>query len=116
MTSVDELLSISSEGLSPEPKTLAKIIAAFSLGPELFDMLRRKNGFYAFESALHVFPSTSAVAISLEEWNADTLWRNGYRDLAEGLLFSRRMSSRTSFASLRPVCCALTQKQVQPRS
>jgi hypothetical protein len=25
--------------------------------------------------------------MSLEEWNADTLWRNGYQDLAEGLLF-----------------------------
>jgi hypothetical protein len=87
MTSVEELLSISSEGLAPEPRTLAKIIEAFSLGPELFDMLRCKNGFYAFESALHVFPATSAIGMSLEEWNADTLWRNAYQDLAKGLLF-----------------------------
>jgi hypothetical protein len=50
-------------------------------------MLERKNGFYAFESALHVFPLSSANCMSLEEWNADSLWRNGYRDLAEGLLF-----------------------------
>jgi hypothetical protein len=55
MTSVEELLSISSEGLAPEPRTLAKILEPFSLGPELFHMLECKNGFYAFESALHVF-------------------------------------------------------------
>jgi hypothetical protein len=87
MTSVEELLSISSEGLAPKPQTLAKIIADFSLGPGLFDMLGCKNGFYALESALHVFPLTSTIGMSLEEWNADTLWRNGYQDLAEGLLF-----------------------------
>src|SRR5271166_3116146 len=87
MTSVEELLSISSEALAPRPKSLAKIIEDFSLGPELFHMLECKNGFYAFESALHVFPLASAVGMSLEEWNADTLWRNGYQDLAEGLLF-----------------------------
>jgi hypothetical protein len=50
-------------------------------------MLECKNGFYAFESALHVFPLTSSVGMSLEEWNADSLWRSGYQDMAEGLLF-----------------------------
>src|SRR5450631_3114757 len=87
MTRVEELLSISSEGLAARPRTLATILEPFSLGLELFNMLECKNGFYAFESALHVFPMTSATGLSLEEWNADTLWRNGYKDLAEGLLF-----------------------------
>ncbi|MFZ0815639.1 MAG: hypothetical protein WAM78_08970 [Candidatus Sulfotelmatobacter sp.] len=113
MASVEELLSISSEGLAVRPITLAKILEPFSHGPELFNMLESKNGFYAFKSALHVFPLTSAIEMSLEEWNADTLWRNGYRDLAEGLLFFAE--DRTSFALLRMVYGALTQKQVRLR-
>jgi hypothetical protein len=87
MTPVEKLLSISSEPLAPRPKAPAKILESYPIGPELFHMLECKNGFYAFESALHVFPLTSAVGMSLEEWNADSLWRNGYEDLAEGLLF-----------------------------
>lgn len=87
MTPVERLLSISSEPLAPRPKALAKILESCPIGLELFQMLDRKNGFYTFESALHVFPLTSAVGMSLEEWNADSLWRNSYQDLAEGLLF-----------------------------
>lgn len=87
MTRVEELLSISSEGLAARPRNLANIHEPFPLGLELFRMLECKNGFYAFESALHVFPMTSTAGMSLEEWNAETLWRNGYHDLAKGLLF-----------------------------
>lgn len=52
-------------------------------------MLQLKNGFYAFETALHVFPITSDLdrGIDLEEWNSSSLWREGYQDLAEGLIF-----------------------------
>jgi hypothetical protein len=87
MTSVQKLLSISTEALAPRPKALAELLEPFLLGPELFRLLELKNGFYAFESALHAFPLTSAVGMSLEEWNAETLWRNCYKDLAEGLVF-----------------------------
>lgn len=54
---------------------------------ELDDLLREKNGFFAFESALHVFPTGSSAVMSLEEWNAESLWRHEYGDLADGLLF-----------------------------
>jgi hypothetical protein len=87
MTALDKLLSISSEPLAPKPEAQAQILEPYPLGPELFHMLECKNGFYAFESALHVFPLKSAVGMSLEEWNADPLWRSGYHDLADGLLF-----------------------------
>jgi hypothetical protein len=47
-------------------------------------LLARKNGFYAFESALHVFPAAPAGAPgrSLAEWNAPGLWKAAYGDLA----------------------------------
>src|SRR5580698_6157623 len=54
-------------------------------GEELFHMLEQKNGFYAFEYALHVFPLTSDPETGLEGWNAESLWRNEYQDLADGL-------------------------------
>jgi hypothetical protein len=52
-------------------------------------MLERKNGFYAFESALHVFPLATKplCGMSLAEWNSDSLWRSDYGDLTVGLLF-----------------------------
>jgi hypothetical protein len=40
-----------------------------------------KNGFYAFESALHVFPASGVISkreITVEEWNRPSLWRGSY--------------------------------------
>ena len=50
-------------------------------------MLEQKNGFYAFESALHVFPLSPDANMGLEGWNTQSLWRNNYGHLADGLLF-----------------------------
>ncbi|MBO0912515.1 MAG: SMI1/KNR4 family protein [Acidobacteria bacterium] len=50
-------------------------------------MLEQKNGFYAFEYALHAFPLTGDPETGLDAWNAGSLWRDEYQDLAEGLLF-----------------------------
>lgn len=86
-TATDKLLSIGTVSLGPAPRSLPKLLETFPLGEELFQMLQRKNGFYAFESALHVFPTASCNYTSLEEWNAEALWRNCYKDLADGLIF-----------------------------
>jgi hypothetical protein len=66
---------------------LPEWLQAYALGPEIFGMLRKRNGFYAFESALHVFPLAEDQEIGLQGWNGDPLWRKQYEDLAEGLLF-----------------------------
>ena len=89
MTSVEKLLAISSERLVPAAPTNFEPMKNYPLGPELLRMLERKNGFYAFESSLHVFPLTSDIVngSTLDEWNSDTLWRNDYGDLTKGLLF-----------------------------
>lgn len=89
MTATEKLLSISTEPLSTKPERIPEFFQAYTLGSELFNMLQQKNGFYAFESALHVFPirCDSTEEMDLETWNSDTLWRNGYQDLAQGLLF-----------------------------
>lgn len=86
-TYIEKLLSIGTEPLGPHPSFSPELLEPQVLGPELFGMLRQKNGFYAFESALHVFPIGSPDSMSLEEWNSPSLWRDCYGDLAQGLLF-----------------------------
>jgi hypothetical protein len=57
---------------------------------QLFELLFHKNGFHAFESALHVFPSGSpgAPGWSLEEWNDRRMWIGSYGELVpQGALF-----------------------------
>jgi hypothetical protein len=58
------------------------------LAGEFADFLSRKNGFYAFESALHVMAAQAcADEIGLADWNSEQLWIHEYGDLARGLLF-----------------------------
>jgi hypothetical protein len=87
MAHLEKLLAIGSAPLAAKPESMPDLLKAYALGPELFEMLQRKNGFYSFESALHVLPITRDPGSSLEGWNADSLWRNEYQDLARGLLF-----------------------------
>jgi len=87
MTAIEELISMSGNALAPRPDTMPEFLDAYVLGASLFHMLQLKNGFYAFESALHVFPVTSDPETGLQAWNDGSLWRGEYRDLAEGLLF-----------------------------
>jgi hypothetical protein len=55
---------------------------------ELTTLLKEKNGFFAFEAALRVFPAgDAACSYGLDDWNSLDLWRCGYGELAEGLLF-----------------------------
>lgn len=89
MKCTEKLLAISSECLCSKPEVMPELLRQYSLGLELFRMLQIKNGFYAFESALHVFPvrRTAGDDLDLETWNSDELWRNAYLDRAQGLVF-----------------------------
>lgn len=59
-----------------------------ALGVELLSMLEQKNGFYALEGALHVFPAKSVGdETGLEDWNASDFWRSAYEEMVEGCLF-----------------------------
>jgi hypothetical protein len=89
MTCIEKLLSISSDSLADKPSVNPKLYEDYRLWSELLRMLEDKNGFYAFASALHVFPLTSEPVngSSFFEWNSDSLWKNDYGDLTLGLLF-----------------------------
>lgn len=82
--SLKKLLSIS----KPTSKTrhdkqvLTKFIQGSNVATELSEVLSISNGFYAFESALHIFgTSPDRADWSLEEWNSPELWRSAYGNL-----------------------------------
>ncbi|MFG2935181.1 hypothetical protein [Streptomyces sp. NPDC048282] len=84
---IDELLSIASAALlDAPPKSESPSGDAIR---HLNDLLSRRNGFYAFESALHVFPVGGAglPGRSLQEWNDHNLWINSYGGLISRALF-----------------------------
>ncbi len=57
---------------------------------QLLPMLAKLNGFYAFESALHVFPlgvPINEAERDLVAWNTPKLWRGRYDSLVDGCLF-----------------------------
>jgi hypothetical protein len=53
----------------------------------LAPLLALKNGFYAFESALHVLPLRPISGRGLDDWNSAQGWRADYQGLADDAVF-----------------------------
>lgn len=86
MENLAKLLSISSGALVRDEFSLNKDIIIVE--DDLIQMLQKRNGFYAFESALHVFPTCSKQQeIGLNDWNEKMLWRYAYQGLDDNCLF-----------------------------
>lgn len=82
MSALEQLVSAGSAPLGPD------YVAARSVADPLAPLWRLRNGFYAFESALHVLPSAAGPdTMDVEHWNRGELWRDLYRDLATGHRF-----------------------------
>jgi hypothetical protein len=82
-SSIVKLLGVAGPSFAPAPN--AGYVTKHS---QLLALLREKNGFFCFESALRIFPSeTCESSYGLDEWNAPKLWRGSYGDLADGLTF-----------------------------
>lgn len=88
--STDRLVSLGGDPICQDPAHFRTTILRSSgqLGLELAGFLNRKNGFYAFESALHVFPACNEKEMmDLEHWNDPSLWVEHYDDMALGTVF-----------------------------
>ncbi len=71
---LDKLLAIASDSIVPSTPDLQSLIRKLQpwgrLGTDLAKLLAQRNGFWAYESALLVRPSTNASApLGLFEWN-----------------------------------------------
>jgi hypothetical protein len=90
ISSTDKLISLGGDPLCPSVADfrIGMLNSWGKLGNELANFLRQKNGFYAFESALHVFPACRAEKImDLKKWNDPKLWIEHYNDMALNILF-----------------------------
>src|SRR5690242_6556354 len=55
-------------------------------GASINDVIRQKNGFFCFESALRFFPSATVESSwGIAEWNLPDLWKADYRGLADNI-------------------------------
>lgn len=84
---LEALISNGEEPLGPRltrlPKGMRK--RAGGLGQELTELLGVKNGFFAYDRALRVFPlGKTEEGFDLEEWNSAELWRSAYGDILTG--------------------------------
>jgi hypothetical protein len=67
--------------------------------PQLESLLGASDGFYAFESALHVFPSTpTQTERSVREWNAPGLWRQAFACVTDAWWFFAEDAFGAQFA------------------
>ena len=86
---IDRLLEIGSDPIHPGSPTIAIFndTRAVPLENELAALLTRRNGVFAFMSALQIFPAdTQPGSIGLADWNEPGLWKAAYEGLAENLL------------------------------
>lgn len=89
---IDELVRIAGDALRPSASGSGALPAQASDGilAGLVRLLDRKNGFYAFEGALHVFAFSAerdGPEVDGRRWNEPGLWINDYRGMADGCLF-----------------------------
>src|SRR5262245_49298994 len=85
-TKLNKLIEIASSSIGGAVSA-EKLVAAFgdAKHSELLSMLKIKNGFYAFEGALHVFSDVGARnEKGLIAWNDSSLWIHEYRGMADG--------------------------------
>jgi hypothetical protein len=89
---IDKLCTRGSSPISHMLDLVQAERAFFELGKhkqELLHMLEMKNGFYAFESALHVFPFALENRCNNQDllrWNSPETWKKAYGDQADDLL------------------------------
>jgi len=88
---LQKLIEIGGEALGPAnamPDVASLASGAAPIANELAELLMQKNGFFAFEAALHVFPWESRGAeVGLQAWNSPDLWIGEYQGMADGCLF-----------------------------
>lgn len=86
-----KLLDIASAPLSSEAPKLSKELlrcCASQLADEYARLLQRKNGFFAFESALHFLSASKhAKGYDVQSWNDEHGWVAAYGDAVSGCLF-----------------------------
>lgn len=89
MSALEKLASIGEPTIRTAAPSRVELAAAFGgdVAREVMRLLEHKNGFYAFDRALHVFSDLGAPAEpGLIAWNSPESWRRDYEGLADHLV------------------------------
>ena len=89
ISALSKLLEISSPALGPNVETLRfnTLRELENIFPEILPVVKLKNGFCAFESALQLRPiSSNKELYGLLDWNADGLWKKEYGNFSANVL------------------------------
>jgi len=105
--SFEKLLSIASPPLLNVDDDIDMRIlnAAGAHADDIAAVLGKRNGFFAFESALRFFPSRSVpISYGLEDWNDPKLWRFEYANLMEVFFFAEDIFGNQFCVSAGTIC------------
>lgn len=119
MNSIEKLLSISGEPLGRQPAVmdLVEFGECGQFKEQLMAVLCQRNGFYAFESALHVFPAaTCEKEMTLSRWNSFGLWRHEYGSLAEKMFFFAEDAFGDQFCFFKGQVCSFDAETGETRA
>lgn len=99
MSAIDTLLNCAGPEICPLVGDTSIFSDHGGIGESLAALLRRRNGFYAFDDALLVRPLHSEDhPIGLLEWNAPRLWKSEYRSPEKiGLCFAEDLFGNQHF-------------------
>lgn len=89
MSALRKLAGVGGPAIRQQPVDFGRLESAFDskVADSMCPLLRAKNGFYAFESALHVLPDAATTSqLGVVEWNTDSLWKKEYQGMADGLV------------------------------
>ena len=90
---IDKLISISSKPIGQPIDSLSQCTEIEQIiSTELFHILLKCNGFYAFENSLHIFPlgrlDKTKSGYDILTWNNTTTWKQTYGTLADDFYFA----------------------------
>ena len=103
---LEKLASLGGPPLGP-PALAEHAVPDSRSGTQLAALLRRVNGFYAFESALHVFAGSGPCrGRDVAEWNDHVLWRQAYDGMADGMFFFAEDIFGVQFAIKEDAVCS----------
>jgi hypothetical protein len=84
---IEQLLRSGTAPIIAGPVNRDEIEVPGSRGDELASMLALRNGFYAYQYALHIFSCGVGNEPDVRSWNSNALWRHEFGDLAADHFF-----------------------------